>query len=272
MALTINTNSGANIALQTLNSVNNDLNSTAKRVQTGFRVADAVDDASSFAVAQGLRGDLKAYDAVSRGLAQGQGVASVALAGATAVSDLIGDMRGKITELSGDNLSAAQRTTITADLTALQSQVDNAIANASFNGTNLLQTASTDANFLANIDGTTLSLRANDIEGAKTTFDGALDVSTAAAATTSLTALDTFETAVNTALGTLGADSRSFDSQDALISKIKDATQEGLGAIVDADLPRESARLQALQVQQQLATQALAIANSQPQTLLSLFR
>lgn len=272
MSISVNTNSGALTALQTLNRTNTALDVTSKRVQTGYRVADAYDDASSFAVAQGLRGDIKAYTAVSQSLAGGVGVGKVALAGATNVSDLIGDMRAKITALSGDNLSADERTTITNDLTAIRSQVDNAIANASYNGVNLLQTASTDRNFLANIDGSTITLRANDVQGAKATFDAALDVSTAAAATTSVSALNAFETAVNRALGNIGADMRSFNSQDNLIQSIVDATEEGLGAIVDADLPRESARLQALQVQQQLAVQSLGIANSQPQILLGLFR
>lgn len=272
MSISVNTNSGAMTALQTLNRINSQLDVTSKRVQTGYRVADAYDDASSFAVAQGLRGDIKAYNAVSQSLSGGTGVGKVALAGATNVSDLIGDMRAKITTLSGDSLSADERTTITNDLTSIQKQVDNAISNASYNGVNLLLTASTNRNFLANIDGTVITIRANDLEGAKSTFDSALDVSTAAAATTSLTALNTFETAVNTALGRIGADMRSFDSQDNLIQSIIDATEEGLGAIVDADLPRESARLQALQVQQQLAVQSLGIANSQPQILLGLFR
>ena len=80
------------------------------------------------------------------------------------------------------------------------------------------------------------------------------------------------ETAVDSALGVLGADVRSLELQTGFLSDISDATEEGLSDIVDADLARESARLMALQVQQQLAVQTLGIVNSAPQALLALFR
>ncbi|EKE74997.1 flagellin, partial [Oceanibaculum indicum] len=85
-------------------------------------------------------------------------------------------------------------------------------------------------------------------------------------------ALATFESAVNTALGNIGADTRKLNFQDDFIGKISDAVEVGLGSIVDADLAKESAKLQALQIQQQLASQSLSIANQRPSILLSLFQ
>ena len=79
------------------------------------------------------------------------------------------------------------------------------------------------------------------------------------------------ESVVNTALGSLGAEVRALNLQTSFLEEIRDATDEGLGNIVDADLARESARLTSLQVQQQLSTQTLGIANQRPQTLLGLF-
>ncbi|MEO9963759.1 MAG: flagellin, partial [Nisaea sp.] len=80
------------------------------------------------------------------------------------------------------------------------------------------------------------------------------------------------ESVVNTALGSLGAEVRALNLQTQFLEEIRDATDEGLGNLVDADLARESARLTSLQVQQQLSTQTLGIANQRPQSLLGLFR
>ena len=79
------------------------------------------------------------------------------------------------------------------------------------------------------------------------------------------------ESVVNTALGSLGKEVRALNLQTTFLEEIRDATDEGLGNIVDADLARESARLTSLQVQQQLGTQSLGIANQRPQSVLRLF-
>jgi flagellin len=107
----INTNVGAYVALQSLNSVNLRLDTTQNRVATGLKVNSAVDDASSFSIAQGVRGNLKAFEAVSQGLANGRGVAAVTLAGATAISDLLGDIQKKITEGQSRRFSTATSST-----------------------------------------------------------------------------------------------------------------------------------------------------------------
>ena len=77
---------------------------------------------------------------------------------------------------------------------------------------------------------------------------------------------------VNTALGSLGAEIRALNFQSEFLSTVQDATEIGLGNIVDADLARESAALTALQVRQQLGVQVLNIANQAPQVLLGLLQ
>ena len=86
-----------------------------------------------------------------------------------------------------------------------------------------------------------------------------------------LTAVTAQELIVGTALGTLGANAKNIDFQSTFSRTLSDAVTEGLGALVDADLAKESAKLQALQVKQQLGVQALSIANQRPQAILSLF-
>lgn len=80
------------------------------------------------------------------------------------------------------------------------------------------------------------------------------------------------ESSVNNALAKFGADSRGVDAAMQTNRTKLDALETGIGALVDADLAKESARLQALQIRQQLGTQSLSIANQSPQSLLSLFR
>ena len=89
---------------------------------------------------------------------------------------------------------------------------------------------------------------------------------------TGATTLADVQTAVNNALNKIGNDAKYIDAQIAYSKEKLDAMESGLGALIDADMAKESARLQALQIRQQLGTQSLSIANQAPQALLSLFR
>ncbi|MCR9175261.1 MAG: flagellin [Alphaproteobacteria bacterium] len=276
----INTNPGSFVALRTLNSVNRNLDTTQNRVSTGLKVGGALDDASNFAIAQGIRGELKALGAVTQGLNNSKGIGKVAIAGTTAISNLLQNVRSKLTELSNEGITSAQRSILVSDFNELLSQANNFLDNAVFNGVNLLDTAalSTNVNTLSNLNGGTLTLTAQDLRTTVGALQGiaTIDADTAAAATNAQTVITTeyanLESAVNTALGSLGAEVRALELQTTFLEQISDATEEGLGNIVDADLARESARLTSLQVQQQLSTQTLGIANQRPQSLLGLFR
>lgn len=266
----INTNSSVFASLRSINSVNNSNSTTQNRVSTGLQVAGALSDASNFAIGQGLRGELKGISALSQGLNQTTGTASVATAGATGLSDLSSDIRVKLIELSNPGNSPEQSDILQNDLTALLDQAQGLVSNSSFNGTNLLQSGATDVNTLANDAGDTVTVSAQGAVGdAVTALQGAIGGDPATVLQNEFAA---FETALNDALGSLGADQRQISQQNQSLQAIADATEEGLGNIVDADMARESARLTALQVRQQLGTQVLSIANQSPQILLSLFQ
>ncbi|MCR9072078.1 MAG: flagellin [Alphaproteobacteria bacterium] len=270
----INTNPSAFTALRTLNSVNRSLDITQNRVSTGLKVAGALDDASNFSIAQGIRGELKGFAAVTQGLNTAKGIGAVAVAGTTGVSNLLTDIRQKLTELSNDGITTAQRDILTSDFNQLLSQAANFIDNSVFNGINLLDTAtaSVDVNTLSNLNGGTLTLSAQDLR-TQTVSLAAVSVGSATSAQQVLTnQFSNLESVVNTALGSFGAEVRALNLQTTFIEQITDAIEEGLGNIVDADLARESARLTALQVQQQLSIQTLGIANQRPQSVLGLFR
>lgn len=99
-----------------------------------------------------------------------------------------------------------------------------------------------------------------------------VDVSTAAGATAALGNIEAMlQTAID-ASASFGSAQGRIDIQSEFVGKLSDALKSGIGTLVDADMEEASARLQALQVQQQLATQALSIANQQPQNILALFR
>ncbi len=268
----VNTNSGALIALQFLNRTNSELDSVQKRVSTGQRVADNIDDGAGFAVAQGLRSDIVGFTAVSDRISAAKGLVSVASAAASSISDTIGEIRGVLTKLADAGLSADERTQYGNDYVALTAEITNFAAQATFNGTNLVNTGAADVDIIFSNTGTTFTIGANILDLATLTIPGAAPAQAAAA--TAIGAggfVEVAETAVANALTNFGADSRSLDNQLSFISKLADATEVGIGDIVDADLAKESARLQSLQIRQQLGTQSLAIANQAPSILLGLF-
>lgn len=269
----INTNVGSFVALRNLNTVNKKLDITQNRVSTGLKVAGALDDASNFSIAQGIRGELRAIGAVTQGLNNAKGIGKVAIAGTTAVSDLLQNIRQKLTELSNEGITTAQRNILSDDFDQLLSQAANFIDNAVFNGVNLLDTAgaSPDINTLSNLSGGTLTLSNADLRTQVLSLAGASFANASAAQAVLSTQYTALESVVNSALGTLGAEVRALELQTTFLEQISDATDEGLGNIVDADLARESAKLTAFQVQQQLSIQTLGIANQRPQTLLGLF-
>ena len=266
------TNPSSFVALRTLNGINRSLDVTQNRVSTGLKVAGALDDASNFAISQGIRAELKAIDAVTQGLNNAKGIGNVAIAGVTGISNLLADVRGKLTELANEGITTTQRQILSNDFDELLSQAANFIANANFNGVNLIQSGAGSVNTLSNLAGGLLTLTA---QSAVNTQVGSLaggDVTSATAAQSVIAnQYSNLESVVNTALGSLGAEVRALNLQTTFLEEIRDATDEGLGNIVDADLARESARLTSLQVQQQLSTQTLGIANQRPQTLLGLF-
>ncbi len=270
MSNSINTNVGAMVALASLRTTQSALNVASRQVQTGYRVADAADDASTFSVAQGIRGNLQAYQAVQGSLANGVGLGAVTQAALTNISDMLNRMYAKGVEIyQGSVVSASQLQILSNDFFTMMSQVANYISQANYNGTNLLSAGSAAQTFLADVSASTLTMSSQSgVAAAYSTFANYATT----AAVISLNSLQTFQQSVHLALGANAADTRSLKLQSNFVNSIVDATTTGLGAIVDADIGKASASVQALQVRQQLGIQSLSIANQQPSVLLGLFR
>jgi flagellin len=269
----VNTNIGAMTALQSLNRTNDALAAVQKRVSTGFRVADAKDDGGAFAVAQSVRGDIAGLTAANEQLGGLKGIIDVTLTSLGQVSKTMVEVRTVLTRLADGTINDEQRDQYEQQYDQLRTQIERFIDDATYNERTLLSTdvaaGGGDIVTIRNEQGTTLTLAA---------FDGALDFVVDAApvdATAAQTAITgnwtDINKAINDALNRLGSDSRYVDSQIGYNRDKLDAIEGGLGALIDADIAKEAARLQALQIRQQLGTQTLSITNQAPQALISLF-
>ncbi len=273
MVNSINTNIGAQIALQNLNSTNRELASVQKRISTGLNVADARDNGAAFAVAQGLRSDIKALGAVNSQLGVASGALDVAIAGATNVSNQLGEVREVLVRLADENLDADQRARYGEDYSRLKTEITAQINASQYNGQTLIASGASNINVIADVNGNQISLLAQDLaSGVVAQLTAATNAAAAQALLTAGGGFGSAESAIGTALNSLAGDARRIEGQQIFNSALIDATEVGLGSIVDADLAKESARLQALQIKQQLGSQSLGIANQAPQILLSLFQ
>ena len=268
------THTSAVLALRTLKSINTESDAIQKHLSTGLRISDATDSASNYAIAQGLRSELAAFDALNQGLRAVMGLTKVSMAAATAVSNTLKDMRGKAVEGRNEGLTDQQRIIVAADFIGMRDQLDDMVINqASFNGRNILQDGSSSVNVLINLQGDSYTIDNYEIQAINLQLglpDANLDnVANATAAETYVVeAMGT----VSDALAGLGASTRFLEQQISFNESLSDATAEGLGNIVDADLARDSARFNALKVRNELSIQVVNIANQRPNVLLDLLR
>lgn len=410
------TNNNALAALQALNNTQRSMTMTQNRITTGMKVAGAADNASTFTIAQGMRGDVSGLKAASQSISLGKSTVGVALSAAQQISDKLNDLKGKVTEGQQQNVDLAK---IQQDMNSIVQSISDIGNAAQFNGVNLLNNST--ANGLDVLTGlnrtsaTTVSIASTNVAaqdlrtatigvngltvtgnnsvtftpgatfavattnkisvdvitndtgtaatsnyhkhvfefttgaaiGTATTVsdtatttngtiahavvisasdtaqqamakafdvmrdagftvnsneDGSFSISSssqiqgsgaaiatgAVAPSTTVTGLtagavgtnasaafNAVESAINTvnaAVAALGTASNSLDASAKFVSSLTDSLTTGVGQLVDADMAEESANLQALQTRQQLGIQALSIANSQPGSILSLFR
>ena len=272
--ISVNTNAGAMVALQNLNKTNMELQSVQTRINTGLEVSGAKDNGGIFAIAQRMRAQVAGYGVVQQSLDRGEATLDVAIAVGEAISDLLIEMKEKALAAADTSLDTASRTALNEDYKALRDQIATITSNAEFNGLNLINGSTAAFVALANEDGTrtiTVSAENLSLSGSIVTVTTTSSFSTASAASAAATAIDASLDNVNNSLARLGTKSKALEVHSTFVTKLSDSLEKGIGNLVDADLAKESARLQALQVKQQLGVQALSIANSAPQTVLSFF-
>jgi flagellin len=277
----VNTNDGAMIALQSLQSTESELAVTQKQISTGYRVADSTDDGAAYAIAQGIRSTVGGLTSANQQLGNVQGLLSTSQSALNDVSNLMSSMRDVLVKLGDQSVTGADRSNYQTQYASLLANVKTDITDATYEGKTLI----------GNIGGTagygTVSVARDGSgdqysiadQGASAMYNslaaltGATVTSTVAAA--ALTAGGNFITqqnSVGTSLNAIGSNINYVNDQVTYNSDKIDALNSGLGSLIDADLAKESAQLTALQIRQQLGTQALSLANQAPQTLLSLFK
>ena len=273
--VSVNTNVGAMIALQNLNMTNSQLQATQNRINTGLKVASAKDDGAAFAIAQSQRAQVASLDAVKDSLSRATSSVDVAMSAGESVSDMLTQMKEKALAASDTSLDATSRAALNTDFAALRDQITKTLSNAVFNGVNLVDGSQNGLQALANTQGTsrlTIAAQTLSLGGTILTLSAAAGFTTSTSASALLATIDTSITNVSSALAKLGTASKAVEAHAQFIGKLQDSITAGIGNLVDADLAKESAKLQALQTKQQLGIQALSIANQAPQLVLSLFK
>jgi flagellin len=271
----INTNIGAMVALQNLNSTNSQLQVARDRISTGLKVGSAKDDGATWAIAQSQRASVSSLDAVKDSLSRASSTIDVASSAGSSISDLLTQMKEKALAASDTSLDTTSRKALQTDFNSLRDQITTTIKNSSFNGINLIDGSKSAITALANSDGTnklTIAGENLSLSGSIVTVATNATFATATSASNLVSTLNTSINNVSAALAKLGTASKAVSTHQDFVGKLQDSITAGIGNLVDADLAKESANLQALQTKQQLGIQALSIANQSTSTVLSLFR
>ena len=308
----INTNVSAMVALQSLNKTNMALETTQKRISTGYRVGSAEDNAAYWSIATTMRSDNSALSTVKDALGLGAATIDVAYTATNSAIDMTKEIKNKLVAARQPGVDRAK---IQSEITELQNQLQSIGDSAVFSGQNWLSddsaavgynaTKSIVASFTRSTAGT-ISIGTISIDTSSTLLydtgatgvgiiDGLRDATGAiAVAGTSVAALDisaltdsaaditileahiaradTAITEMTDSASLLGASKQRVSLQRSFVVALMDAVDRGISTLVDADMTEESTKLQALQVQQQLGIQSLSIANQQSQSILTLFR
>ena len=273
--LSVNTNTGAMLALEYLNQTQGQMAKVQSAINTGLKVASAKDDGATYAIAQNMRGNVAGYAAVTDSINRGMSAVDVAMSAGQSISDLLVEMKQKALSASDASLDTASRQALNQDYIALRDQISTIVGNAIFNGFNLVDGSTTKITALASADGLrriTVAAQKMSLSGSIVTIKLTNTISTSAKASTMVATIQASLNNVNSALAKLSSGSKKFSIQLDFVQKLSDTLTTGIGNMIDADMAKESVLLTALQTKQQLGVQALAIANQAPSTILSLFK
>ena len=268
------TNTGATIALQSLNSVNAQLAGVQKQVSTGYAVADATDNGAAYAVAQAVRSEVSGLGAANQQLGYAQGLVGTTLSALNDVSNVLNSARDVLVALSDGANSSTQTSNYQSQYNSFMKQIKNDLNSATYNGQYVISSSNNTAtpasvNLVQDAAGNTYTLNSFD---AYTQFTSISSLASGSVTSSTITTFVGVQACVNSALDTYGNASNYINAQISFNNDKINALNEGLGSLVDANLAQESAMLQSLQIQQQLGAQALSLANQAPSALLKLFQ
>ena len=270
------TNNSAMVALATLNEVNRGLNETQNRVSSGLAIRSGKENAAYFAISETMKGDSGMFKAINEGMTATKNSVATARLGAESVSDIAQQMVERIAFAQSDGINKAD---VQSELVAMAANMQSAIDQATFNGDDLVGAAAATVTVVSGITRaggtfatTSMTFDSVNLQAIQTVL-AAVDVTdTGTTMAAKLVVAEGLLDASITAATSMGVAEKALEGQMEFIDSLTDTLDSGVSSMVDADMEQEAARLQALQVQQQLATQSLSIANRAPQNVLSLFR
>ena len=271
----VNTNTAAMTALQGLNLTSRGLQQAQSRISTGKRVAVPKDNGAIWAVAQGQRSQLGSLNAVKESLGRAQTIVDVALSAGTQILDILDRMK-ELATLSADiTMYWKTRASLSENFTTLRDQIAAVVESSSFDGFNLFKAGSADLKALANLDGSsviTVSAVSLALGGATITVTPITVITGPVSGRDSITTVQNSINNLSAVMARFGTKSRALNAHYNSITKLQDDYDAAIGNLVDADMVKESAKIQALQTKRLLGTQSLSIANQSPSILRSLFR
>jgi flagellin len=273
------TNTSAMNALSTLRGVNDRLGETQNRISTGLKVNSAKDNASYFSISTTMDSESGMNKAINSGLTLAKNSVSTGRLGAETMVDLAQQF---VDRLAFAQTEGVDQDAIQKELSSLAAQMKTSIAQSSFNGENLLTAAGSGPKEIVSgvsrsggsLSTTVIKYDATNLEAVQASFE-AFSIDNTTSSADLQTALQTAEGFLSTVTGAatdLGIAEKSIETQQNFLSELTNRLDSGVGSMIDSDMEEEAARLQSLQVQQQLATQSLSIANQAPQNILSLFK
>jgi flagellin len=275
MSISVQNNSSALLALQNLNRTNDQLAKVQEDISTTLTVNEAKDNPAVWATAQGQKSDIDGLSAVTASLNRASSISDVALSAGQSVLDLLSQLKQEALSAQDTQLDPSARQSLNTDFAGLLQRIVTTLSQATFDGANLLDGSGGDLRFLATADASqvvTLPARNLSLGGSLVTLGATATIGTTAAASAVMAQIDASIANVTSALAEIGDQAKLIDAHGQLIANLQSVLQKGMGDLINADTAADSARLAALQVQQQLGQQSLSIANSMPSVLLSLFK
>jgi flagellin len=275
MTISVQNNSAALSALQNLNRTTDQLSQTQQQISTNLAVAQPSDNPVVWATAQGQQIDINSLASVTQSLNRASSIADVALSAGQSVVDLLNQMKQEALSAQDPQLDSTSRQSLNTDFAGLLQRITTTLQNASFDGANLIDGSGGNLSFLASVDaGQTVTLPAANLSlgGGVITVSATASLNTAAAASLMMGQIDASIANVTSALADIGDQSKLISAHNTLVQNLSNVLQTGMGDLINANTAADSARLAALQVQQQLGQQSLNVANAMPNMLLSLFR
>ena len=246
-----------------------------ERLSSGKRINSAKDDAAGMAISSSMTSSIRGMSVAIRNANDGISLAQTSEGALGEVSNMLQRIRELAVQASSGTYQSSDRTNIGTEVTALQAQISDVVANTKFNGNTLFSATSTATSFAIQTGtnaGDTTTITTGGLDKVAAAYASTIKVDTAANAGLAITATDSALTQVNTVRASLGATQSRFDAAVNVLTANVNNLSEARSRIEDADFSAESSALAKSQILTQASTAMLAQANQSQQNVLSLLR